>query len=223
MKNVITVLVLLLALAACRKPGNGYHPPATHYTYFEKASLTHFAPFRLYTRDGAVADAALAQRYFNEFNNYFYTTAASYSDPSLSAFTMVSEDSMINGTIPAGELKRVATGVYDHYKGNNYVIANDTSGYLLHIAGYKLFKPVTPPGGFTYFEVESPMAILKHAGDTLFFPIIRPLVISRTGNGFSFSSDRLNNTFDPSGVRKLGAHDTLLVQTFDLAMKKVVR
>ena len=221
MKKITTILLLLLSLAACRKRDSGYQPPVTHYTYFQKAALTHFAPLRLYTHTGEVTNPQLVQQYANELGNYFYTPASPYTDAALSTFTLISEDSLVNTGITQGELKRVATGTYDHFKGNNYVIANDTAGYLLHIVGYKLFKPVTPPGGFTYFEIESPVAILKHTGDSLFFPMIRTVVISRTANTLSFSADRLNNTFDPTGVRKLGAADTVLVQTFDVAMKRV--
>jgi hypothetical protein len=60
---------------------------------------------------------------------------------------------------------------------------------------------------------------MKRVQDTLFFPFTRYINTTRR-NYFSFSADKLNNVFEPAGVGKPDAQDTLIVQTFDLALKK---
>jgi hypothetical protein len=213
--------LFLLALVACSKyQPEEYQVPA--YTRFEKSHLTRFGSNKLYTAAGEVTAPGLAQQYAGEFSNYFYEAGSAFTDPRFRTFSVVSEDSMINtSTVPAGELKRTVVDEYDKFASRWLSIANDTNALNLHIVKYQSHKAVTTPSGYTYYDVADPVYILKKVGDTLFFPMIRYVIISRGEGRFSFVADRLNNVFSPAGVHKLGSRDTLLVQTFDLAMKRV--
>jgi hypothetical protein len=133
----------------------------------------------------------------------------------------VSDDSIINTSInPVGELKRTAISDYDVFMGKYTTPINDTNALNLHIGKYKLYKPATTPLGYTYFELNDPAAILKKANDKLFVPFVRYIVVSTGQNSFSFVADRFNNMFDPTGISKLGIRDTLLIQTFDVELRK---
>ena len=213
--------LFLLALAACSRPDPvEYKVP--EYPLFEKSHLTHFGNYRLYTAAGEVTTPGLAQQYADEFSSYFYQPGSAFTDPRFRTFSMVSEDSMVNtSTVPAGELRRTVVDEYDKFAGRWLAIANDTNLLNLHIVKYQSHKAVTTPSGYTYYDVEDPVYVLKHVGDALFFPMIRYIRIARGDGWVSFGSDRLNNVFSPAGVRKLGSRDTLLVQTFDLVMKRV--
>jgi hypothetical protein len=213
--------LFLLALVSCSKY-QPYNYPVPKYPLFEKSHLTRFGSYKLYTAAGEVTVPGLAQQYAGEFSNYFYEVGSVFSDPRFRTFSMVSDDSMVNtSTVPAYEVKRTVVDEYDKFASRWLSIANDTNALNLHIVKYQSHKAVTTSSGYTYYDVEDPVYILKKVGDTLFFPMIRYVIISRGDGRFSFVADKLNNVFSPAGVRKLGSQDTLLVQTFDLAMKRV--
>lgn len=212
---------LLLVLAACSKHDTVPHTPAQHPQY-QNSHLAHFGAYRLYTASGEVTVPGLAQQYASELGQYFYDEYSSFNDPAFRTFLMVSEDSALNSsTVPVGELKRRASDTYDQFSGHWWNIVNDTNSLYLHIGKYKFHKTVTTPNGLTYLDMESPTYFFKKRGDTLYFPMVRYITISRRPGITSFSADKINNVFDPVGVHKLGPHDTLLVQTFELAMKRV--
>lgn len=220
MLRILSALILLTLVACTRYKPEEYKVPG--YTFFEKSHLTNFGSSKLYTAAGAVATPGLAQQYADEFSNYFYEPGSAFTDSRFRTFSVVSEDSMINtSTVPAGELRRTGVGQYDKFSSRWFSIANDTNALNLHIIEYKSHKAVTTPSGHTYYDVEDPVYILKQVGDTLFFPMIRYILISRGDGRLSFAADRLNNVFSPAGVSKLGSRDTLVVQTFDLVMKRV--
>jgi hypothetical protein len=213
--------MMLLFMASCTK-----HKPVEYKTpqfeFFEKSGLANFKPFALYTAAGEVSNPGLVGQYATEFSQFFYSETTPFSDTRFRTFSVVSEDSMINtSTVPAGELKRTAGGAYDKFSTRWLAIANDTNALNLHIVQYKTHKAVTTPSGYTYYDVEDPVYILKRVGNELRFPIIRYILISRGDNQFSFAADKINNVFSPLGVNKLGPKDTLLVQAFDLVMKKL--
>ena len=220
MNPILTATIFLLTLAACSKE-NSSPITTTKYNYFQKEGLTNFTSFRLFTKNGEVNDAALVQQYQDEFSNYFFTPSSSFNDNEFSKFAMVQEDSFINvGITPVAELKRASIDVYDKFISRNYQIENDTNNLILHISKYKMYEARTTSLGDTYFAVESPAYIFKKLNDQLNFPIVRFIVVSRS-NTFSFGSSRFNNVFSAAGLHKLGPNDTLLLQSFDLVMKKV--
>lgn len=213
--------LLLIVLAACsnEKPA-GY--PTKQHSQYQNSHLTEFGAYKLYTAAGEVTVPGLAQQYASEFGQYFFDASSTYNDPALRTFLLVSEDSALNtSTVPVGELKRRAVDTYDRFSGRWWSIVNDTSALSLHIGKYKFHKEVSTTTGLTYWDLESPTYFFKKRGEVLYFPLIRYITVSRTPGVVSFSADRINNVFDPAGVRKLGPKDTLLVQTFELAMKKV--
>lgn len=213
--------IMLLALASC----SNYEPveyATPRYELFEKSGLANFRPFALYTAAGEVTTPGLAGQYAAEFNQFFYSETTPFSDTRFRTFSVVSEDSMINtSTSSAGELKRTLVGAYDKFSTRWLTIANDTNALNLHIVQYKVHKAVTTPTGYTYYDVEDPVYILKRVGNELRFPIIRYVLISRGDNQVSFAADKINNVFSPQGLNKLGPKDTLLVQAFDLVMRKL--
>lgn len=214
-------LFLLFVVAACSKNEQEQYTPAQHPQY-QNSHLSQFGAYKLYTVSGEVWVPGLAQQYASELGQYFYDESSTFEDPAFRTFQMVSEDSALNtSTVPVGELKRRTSGTYDQFSGHWWNLVNDTNTLSLHIGKYKFHKTVTTPGGFTYLDLESPTFFFKKRGDTLYFPMVRYITISRRPGITSFSADRINNVFDPAGVRKLGPNDTLLVQTFELAMKRV--
>lgn len=220
MHKAISAL-LLIVLAACSKEKPASYPAPQHLQY-QNSQLTGFGAYKLYTAAGEVTVPGLAQQYASELGQYFYDEHSTFMDPAFRSFVMVSEDSALNtSTVPVGELKRRTTDTYDQFSGHWWSIVNDTNALNLHIGKYKFHKTVTTPGGLTYLDVESPTYFFKRRSDTLYFPMVRYITISRRPGIISFSADRINNVFDPGGVRKLGPTDTLLVQTFELAMKRV--
>lgn len=218
-KTISTLLLIVVAACSKEKPLSN---PATPHPQYQNSQLTGFGAFKLYTAAGEVTVSGLAQQYASQFDQYFYDEHSTFTDPAFRSFVMVSEDSALNtSTVPVGELKRRTADAYDQFSGRGWHIVNDTNTLQLHIGKYKFHKTVTTPGGFTYLDLESPTYFFKKRGDTLYFPIVRYITISRRPGITSFSVDRFNNVFDPAGVRKLGENDTLLVQTFELAMKRV--
>ena len=220
MNPILTAALFLLTLIACSKE-NSNPITSTKYNYFHKEALTSFTNFRLFTKNGEVNDAALVQQYQDEFSNYFFTPSSSFNDIEFTRFAMVQEDSFMNvGITPVAELKRASVDVYDKFISRNYQIENDTNNLILHISKYKMYEARTTSLGDTYFAVESPAYIFKKLNDHLNFPMVRFIIVSR-GNSFSFGSGGFNNVFSAAGLNKLGNNDTLLLQSFDLVMKKV--
>jgi hypothetical protein len=69
-------------------------------------------------------------------------------------------------------------------------------------------------------ELQSPAYVLKRIEDTLFFPMMRYVITSLRDYTFSFTADKLNNVFSPAGAAKLKEYDTLLIQSFDLGLRR---
>ncbi len=211
--------LVLLALAGCDKKED-YIYPTKNFQVFNNYFLTHFAGYRLYTSTGEINDPSVVRDYATRFSRFFYHPAAAFSFPQYKSFSLVNEDSLVaTGIVPAGELRRTSTGTYDIFTSNRLVPVNDTNALFLHIGQYRLHEVVTFPGsGHRYVELQSPAYILKKVQDTLFLPMIRYIVTSQRDNTFSFSSDLLNNVFDPAGAARLKPYDTLLLQSFDLGL-----
>ena len=219
MRFIFIIFLSALVFSSCRKEEK-YVYPVPQYEFFENGSLTHFGVYRLFTKQGEITDPSLVQQYAQEFSQFFYTASGGFNDPVFKRFSVVNPDSMINpNTVPVGELHRTLTDTYDRFTGHGRTIVNDTNSVNLHLMKYRIYKTVTTQLGYTYLDVEIPSYIMKRVQDTLFFPFTRYINITR-GNYFSFSADKFNNVFEPAGTSKLGAQDTLLVQTFDLALKK---
>jgi hypothetical protein len=213
------LLLFILLLLSCRKQEPA-PPVVSPYTYFQRTGLVPVQPVRLFTRAGEVPNSALAQAYAGEFSDYFYPSYQAM-DPYLQRFSRVNADSMLNvSAAPVFELKRVPGGAYDRYKSKYHEIYNDTNSLVLHMGLYKHYEVVTTPLGYTYYDLESPSYVLRQAGDSLAFPMIRFITISRGNYIVSFGADKLNNVFNPASVSKLGPQDTLVVQQLELIMKK---
>lgn len=205
-------------LAACSKKDN-YVYPTKPYVEYSNTFLAHFKDYRLFTKDGEIYDRALVSAYAKGYEQYFYYPGASFNDPDYKLFSMLNEDSIFNiSRSPIAELKRTATGVYDIYTSRFQVPVNDTNALFLHLGQYPLFEMATTPDGYRYAELHNPAYILKKVGDSLFFPMMRYIITSQRDYSFSFTADKLNNVFSLSGINKLKAYDTLLVQSFDVGL-----
>jgi hypothetical protein len=215
------ILFLLLWLAGCKKAGV-YKIPEKNFQVYDNYFLTHFAGYRLFTTQGEINDPSMVQDYATRFNQFFYNPSALFSFTQYKSFSMVSEDSILaTGIVPLGELKRTSTGTYDIFSDDRLVPVNDTNALFLHIGQYRLHEVVNFPGSsYRYAELQSPAYVLKKVNDTLFLPMIRYIVVSQRDNTFSFASDLLNNVFDPAGAAKLKPYDTLLLQSFDLGLRR---
>jgi hypothetical protein len=164
----------------------------------------------------------VVQAYAANFSQFFYQPGAVFSFPQYKSFSMVNEDSILaGGVFPLGELKRTSIGTYDIFSSNRLVPVNDTNALFLHIGRYRLHEIVNFPNSpYRYAELQSPAFVLKKVKDTLFLPMIRYIVTSQRDNTFSFASDLLNNVFEPAGASKLKPYDTLLLQSFDLGLRR---
>jgi hypothetical protein len=218
MKKSYSLFFIALVMFSCKKDKT----PADTKQYFENSRLIHFQPFRAFTKNGEITNNAIVQAYAGEFGNYFFNTASTYTDPSFQKFTVVSDDSIINNSsnVPV-ETKRKFVDVYDRFSSRFTDLVNDTNIIKYHIIKYKVLERKTAASGLVYYEAENPVYFLKKNSDTLFFPVIRYVIISRRPFLVSFSADKINNVFSPAGIDKLGQYDTLVVQSFDLAMKRV--
>jgi hypothetical protein len=218
MKHTITIFAGLLLLAACKKNDG----PVDTRQYFENAALTHFENFRIFTKSGEINNSVLAQNYANEFIGYFYNSTSRYTDPTFQKFIVVNEDSIINSSssIQIG-ITRKNIDTYDKFSGSSTDLVNDTNALNLNIIKYKVLDRKITSSGITYYEIQKPTYIAKKRNDSLFFPIIRYITISRRPFSTTFSADKINNMFSTDGLSKLSQYDTLLIQSFDLAMKKI--
>lgn len=216
----LLILFTAALLAGCSKKDN-YVYPVKYYEEYENSFLTHFKNYRLFTRDGEIHDAALIAAYAGKYDQFFYVPGASFSDPEYSTFSLLNEDSIFNTSrSPLAELKRTAHGDYDIYSTKYTIPVNDTNALFLHLGQYKMHELATTPLGYTYAELKSPAYVVKKVKDTLFFPMMRYIITSLRDYTFSFSSDKLNNVFSPAGAAKLKLYDTLLVQSFDLGLRR---
>jgi hypothetical protein len=220
MKYALLLATIFVALLGCRKSKPTIYP-VKEYEQFEYEGLSNFSGFRLFTKAGEINDQSLVASYVQQYDNHFYTPASNFSAREYRSFSVVGEDSIINtGIAPAGELKRTRTDAYDVFMGKYNIPQNDTNAIALHLGKYKLFTPATTTTGYSYYELNSPPTILKRVGDKMYLPIIRYIITYSKDYTFSFSSDKINNVLDPTAVRKLGNNDTLLVQSFDVVLKK---
>lgn len=218
MKNPLFIILLFL-LFACRKEEQIY--PTKQYEQFGFYGLTNFSAYRLFTKTGEINNSGLVAQYADSHSQFFYNTSSSFTGNQYKNFSFVNDDSIINtGIAPAGELKRTMMSEYDVFTSKYTIPINDTNTINLHLGKYKLHYSTTTPLGYTYFELNDPAVILKKAGDKLYLPIVRYIITSTRDNSFSFAAERFNNVLDVTGVTKLGAHDTLLVQTFDVELRR---
>jgi hypothetical protein len=219
MKFLIIPCIALL-LAGCRKKDD-YVYPVKYYQEYSNSFLTHFSGYRLFTRDGEIHDHSLIALYTRQYASFFYVPGAVFSDPEYKTFSLLNDDSIFNiSRAPIAELKRTGYGVYDTYTSNYKVPVNDTNALFLHLGQYRMHEPAITPSGYRYVELQSPAYVLKKIGDTLFFPMMRYVITSLRDYTFSFTSDKLNNVFSPAGAAKLKEYDTLLVQSFDLGLRR---
>ncbi len=215
------LFLVLFAHAACSKKDVNVYP-TKNFQVFDNYFLTHFTGYRLYTSTGEINDLSVVQDYATRFSQFFYHPAAAFFFPQYKSFSLHTEDSLLaTGIVPAGELKRTHTGTYDIFSSTRLVPVNDTNALFLHIGQYRLHEVVNFPGSaYRYVELQSPAYAIKKLQDTLFLPMIRYIVTSQRDNTFSFSSDLLNNVFDPAGAAMLKPYDTLLLQSFDLGLRR---
>lgn len=217
--KMLPIIVILLALFSCKKNPPVY--PVKPYQQFEFQNLGNFGAYRMFTKTGEVSNSSLVTQYANEYAQFFYNPSAAFTGDQYKRFSFVSEDSIINtGIVPAGELKKTGTGDYDVFTSRYTIPVNDTNSLHLHLGKYKLYQLSTTPLGYSYFELADPAAILKKINDKLHLPIVRYIITSIHNNTVSFAADRFNNVFDPTGIHKLGTNDTLLIQTFDVVLRR---
>ncbi|HEX8334262.1 MAG TPA: hypothetical protein VF622_16695 [Segetibacter sp.] len=175
----------------------------------------------MFTKTGEVNNSPVVAKYATEYSTYFYSPTVTFPATGFRSFSFVSDDSIINTSInPVAELKRTVISDYDVFTGKFSVPVNDTNALNLHLGKYKLFKYATTPLGYTYLELNDPAAILKKVNDKVYVPFVRYIVVSTGQNTFSFVADRFNNVFDATGISKLGTRDTLLIQTFDVELRR---
>jgi hypothetical protein len=215
---IISIVAGIILLLGCKKDKT----PVDTKLYFENSFLTHFESFKVFTKNGQINNAALAQNYSNEFSTYFFNTTSSYADPVFQKFEVVDEDSIINisSNIAIGA-KRKNTDTYDRFVSNFTELVNDTNALNMHIIQYKVLERKITSSGLVYYEIQKPVYFAKKINDTLFFPIVRYITISRRPFITTFSTGKINNVFSTDGLAKLDQYDTLVVQSFDLAMKRV--
>jgi hypothetical protein len=220
MKYALSLAIIFVAFVGCRKSKPTSYP-AKQYEQFEYEGLSNFSGFHLFTKAGEINDQSLVASYVQQYDNHFYTSASNFSAREYKSFSVVGEDSIINtGIAPVGELKRTRSDAYDVFTGKYNIPQNDTNAIALHLGKYKLFTPATTANGYPYYELNSPATILKRVGDKMYLPIIRYIITYSKDYTFSFSSDKINNVLDPTAMHKLGINDTLLVQSFDVVLKK---
>jgi hypothetical protein len=209
----------LLSISACRKKPYVY--PVKQFEQFEFHGLTNFGSYRMFTQTGEVNNSPVVAKYATEYSTYFYSSTVTFPATGFRNFSFVSDDSIINNSIiPVGELKRTVVSDYDVYISKYSVPVNDTNSLNLHLGKYKLHKYATTSLGYTYFELNDPAAVLKKTNGKVYVPFVRYIVVSTGQNTFTFGADRFNNVFDPTGISKLGTRDTLLIQTFDVELRK---
>lgn len=220
MKYALYLAIIFVSLPGCRKSEPTFYP-VKQYQQFEYEGLSNFSGFRLFTKAGEITDQSLLATYVQKYDDFFYTPASNFSAREYKSFSLVTDDSIINtGIAPVGELKRTTTDNYDVFMGKYQIPQNDTNAIALHLGKYKLFTPATTPTGYSYYELNSPATILKRVGDKMYLPIIRYIITYNKDYTFSFTSDKMNNVLDPTAVRKLANNDTLLLQAFDVVLKK---
>ncbi len=218
MKYKIIIAAGLLLLTACKKD----ETPVDTKQYFENAFLTHFENFRIFTKNGEINNSVTAQNYGAEFSSYFFNNTSNFTDPDFKKFAFVNDDSIINvsSNTQIGT-KRKNIDTYDRFSGNFTELVNDTNVLSLNIIKYKVLERKTSSSGITYYEIQKPVYFVKKNVDTLFFPIVRYITISRRPFITFFSAEKFNNVFSPDGINKLNQYDTLVVQSFALAMKRI--
>jgi hypothetical protein len=223
MNNTAFILLISLMFISCSKPPAPYVEQYPKYQHYQASHLARFENIKVFTAAGELTDEKLTQQYAAEFNNYFYTPFSTYTDPSLVRFTLVREDSMSNSSrAPYIEVKRTAVDQYDSYTGKGRVPVPDTASIHRQIGRYKpVLKENSLSSGYTYFDCPWPEYYLKQAGDSLSFPIIRYLLFAREQHLVRFSADRTNNVFSPAVFSSIMPGDTLMIQAFELVMKKI--
>ncbi len=218
MKHIVITVAILLFLTACKKDKT----PVDTKQYFENSALTHFQNFRIFTRNGEINNTSMAQTYASEFSFYFFNTSSSFTDPIFQKFISINDDSIINASSNIQiQAARKSIDIYDKFSGNFTELVNDTNALNLNIIKYKVLERKISSSGTTYYEIQKPVYFAKKINDTLFFPIVRYIIISRRPFITTFSADKFNNVFSSEGIVKLSQYDTLLVQSFDLAMNKI--
>lgn len=217
MEKIIAIATFFIFLTSCKK--NKIYIDKNQY--FENAFLTNFENIRIYTKNGQINNPTLAQKYAAEFSDYFFKNSSSFIDAEFQKFIFVNEDSIINiSSNPHLETKRKNIDTYDRYIGNRSELVNDTNTLNLYIIKYKILDKGMSSTGYTYYEIQKPTYFIKKKDDTLFFPIVSYILISRRPFITKLFSDKFNNVFSEEGVSKLNESDTLVVQSFDLAFKK---
>ena len=217
---LIALCLLFSLLISCGKEKPEPYEPVVHEQYHFHA-LQNFSAYRLFTKAGEITDHVLVQQYVDEFPSYFYSANSLFTVPQFQQFAKVNNDSLINaGTVPAGEVKRIQTNTdYDMYAGKGLLPVNDTGNFKHHIIRYKTVQEQNA-NGIVYFTNPHPLYFARLVNDYLYFPYSRLITISRTSFSVSFGSDYFNNVFSPSGANRLGDKDTLLIQSFEIVLKK---
>lgn len=223
MKQQLLILTAISILFVhCHKESHSIPPP--DYNRFGNSGLTHFTATRLFTHDGEVLTPGLAQAYQNEFDLYFFNPGESLRDPYYRELIFINNDS-IRYVTPGREIgaKRTVTDTYDRFSTPYTDISNDTNSLEFHMVKYKIFRRKEVSSGsnyYVYYEFDNPVYFLKKVNDTFFMPMIKYAAISRYSGIVSFASNKLNNVFSTDAIKYLGAHDTLIVQSFDIAFVK---
>jgi hypothetical protein len=218
MRHTPVLLVFIFVFAACKKNKTPAPEPTKFYV---GNKVKNVQAARLYTKNGIVSNSATVQAYINEFDRYLFEDGFTLNDPEFTRFRYISEDSFfVTGvTLPAG-LKRLQASTYDYFAGIYRDIVLDTAALLPGMQKYTRYYPKIGSNGSTYFETDLPVYIFKKRSDTLFFPIVRYVIISRRPGFASLVTDRFNNVFNPAGAARLGDTDTLLVQQLELVLPK---
>jgi hypothetical protein len=223
-QHLLILAAITVLLAHCRK--KDHQPFTEENNHFLKSGLTHFTPVRLFTHNGEVVNPGLAQTYQDEFTLHFYEPGDPFIDPFYQEIIFINDDSILYVT--PGKVfnaKRTVTGAYDRFSTPYFDVVSDTSSLDFYIVQYKTFRrkeiPRTNnPNNFVYYEVDNPVYFLKKVQDTVFMPIIKYATISRMPGMVTFAANKFNNVFSADSVGHLGANDTLIVQSFDLAFVK---
>jgi hypothetical protein len=212
------ILMTVSIMIGCKK--NPVHDRHVTDTSFRTVKLDRFQPIRIFTISGEITDPQIIDHYTLELDNHIYKPSSTFAEASLQKIIYVNEDSIVNVSLPyAIPARRTVIDTYDVYTSAETEIVNDTQSVTYHIGKYPTLSKQLTSTGFEYY-VNKVGYVMKKQQDTLFFPILKYMVISRHNYTLNFWSAKTNNVLSVDVYKKLVPKDTLVVQRFDVLMKR---
>ncbi len=187
----------------------------------------------MYTSNGEVLNAARARAFASTYSTSYHLEDKETDLDTDQKFILRSESEAElsqRGNVTAFEIVEVDGMLQLTSTEENTILENSGSEYLTELkAAISRYKPLqydrqtlAPTTGYTYSYKTKDRFYASVKGDELHFGrMIFTLKRPNSHGGFSLVTNGSSNFFEPSGVSRLHAGDTLVVQSFiNIAIKE---